>query len=230
LMKRLKKLSNGLTVISLTLSELSACLNYAMSNGREYPLQILGLTYEKTDTYAPSGYTELFNYKAFVIDEETSYPVLADGVPEIANLVIALDGMKVIATIRISLGKKHITFYHVHDDDGTWAIMWKKKDDWFIVSGPKHSSTADTILGLTSKVFGQLGQAFIGVQIVWYSMQGRETARTEMDSKHQGYFREKRPRSRKLIYDDGVATNRDWPRVYYMESLKQRMESLLGVI
>jgi len=55
-------------------------------------------------------------------------------------------------------------------------------------------------------------------------------ARTEIDSKHQDYFREKRPRSRKLIYDDGVPTNSDWPHIYYMESLKKRMESLLGVI
>ena len=230
MMKRLKKLSNGLTVISLTLSELSACLNYAMSNGREYPLQVLGLTYEKTDTYAPSGYTELFNYNAFVIDEETSYPVLANGVPELTDLVISLDGMNTIATVRISLGKKHITFYHVHGSEGTWAIMWKKKDEWFIVSGTKYDNVATTIFSLTSKVFSQLGKAFIGVQIVWYTMKGREMARTEIDSKHQDYFREKRPRNRKLIYDDGVPTNSDWPHIYYMESLKKRMESLLGVI
>lgn len=228
-MKRLKKLDNGLTVISFTLAELSACLNYAMANGKEYPLKTMGLTYDGTDTYAPYGYTELFNYDAFGIDDDTSYPILQNGVPEVTRLVIALDEMQAIATIRVSLGKKHIQFFYLHGESH-WCILWKRKDEWYFVAGTEINSPASTLLDLTSKVFAEFGRSFIGLQIIWYGMNDRELGRTNIESRHDDHFTERKPRNRKMADIDVPGSNSGWPKIYYMTSLRARLESLLGVI
>ena len=222
-MQVVKRLNCGVDVVSMTVPEFDACMNYTLVNGKDYPLNILGLDPDKIDEQAVTGYNSLINSGAFDIGDD-GYPELMDAVPTVSNLVISLDEMTFITTIKAIVGKNHIQFYWIHGKT-TWVIMWKTRTEWYVCSAPADYMPSTVFMELTKTVTRNLGKASVGFSFTWFSMKGEQMMSTIMRSKSDVIFIEKKPENPVL-----ALMIKKWPNRMSLADFAERAGSLLEVI
>lgn len=220
-----KKLKSGLIARELSTAEFYACVDYAVSNGRQYPLETMSLKRETVEQYSVPGYNALLDAGVFEIDDE-GYPALTTNVVDMTDLILALDGMQSLLTIRLALGKHSLTFYYVHSDN-EWAIMWKQdKTAWNMVAGTYTTPPAITLIELAAGTLTQADRAHVAVRYSFYNMAGQQVAITEIASTRRDGFVEQRPAYPALA--DGVD---DWPQFYRgLGSMLMRATDILKVM
>lgn len=220
-----KQLFPGVVARELTVPEFYACVNYAISNQREYPLDKLGLSTELVDKYAVVGYNSLIDSTAFRIAED-GYPELTTNVLDIADLVIALDQMNSIITIRLSVSKHSLLFYFIHSEK-TWTILWKRdKTSWIEVSSDFAVDPGTVLMMLATNSLAQRNNGVrVALKFTWFDMQGHEIALTEIASNKYGTFVEKEPASSLLKLNKPA-----WPGKYGEGTLGVRTSELLKVM
>jgi hypothetical protein len=222
-MQSVKMLNCGVEVVSLTTSEFCACMNYAMVNGKTYPLEILGLTVDEIDEQATSGYNSLIDEDAFRISSD-GYPELMDASPTVSDFVISLDEMTYISTIKAIVSKSHMQFYWFHGET-TWVLMWKTKTDWYICSDSSNKEPATVFMELVRAVLRHLGEASIGFNFIWWSMESNQMMSTFVRSRSDDIFVEKKPESPVLS-----SMIDKWPHHMSISQFAERAGSLLVVM
>lgn len=222
-MQNVRRLECGVDVISLTIPEFDACMNYALVNGRSYPLSIIGLNPKSVDELSVSGYNSLIDIGAFAISDD-GYPELMDGIPTISNFVISIDEMESIVTIKAIVNKSHMQFYYLHGDS-TWAIMWKTKTEWYVCAQSDRFSAAVAFMELTKTIVSNMGSASVGFHFTWWAMSGEQIMDTIMHSKSDIIFVEKKPENTML-----ASMIEKWPNRMSLSQFAERAGSLLGVI
>lgn len=220
-----KQLFPGVIARELTVPEFYACVNYAVSNQREYPLDRLGLTEDLIDKYAVAGYNSLLESTAFKIAED-GYPELTVNVLDIADMIIALDQMNSLVTIRLSVSKHSLLFYYVHSVK-TWSILWRRdKTSWIEVSSDFAVDPGIVLMALVTNSLSQRKNGFrVALKFTWIDMQGNEIASTEIASNKYGTFVEKEPSFSLLKLNKQV-----WPGKYGEGTLGVRASELLKVM
>ena len=222
-MQNVRRLECGVDVVSLTIPEFDACMNYALVNGRPYPLSIIGLDSKKVDELSVSGYNSLIDIGAFAISDD-GYPELMDNIPTISNFVIAIDEMESIVTIKAIVNKNHMQFYYLHGDS-TWVLMWKTKTEWYVCAQSDRFSAAVTFMELTKTIVSNMGSASVGFHFTWWAMSGEQIMDTIMHSKSDIIFVEKKPENTML-----ASMIEKWPNKMSLSQFAERAGSLLGVI
>lgn len=222
-----KRLDTGLTARELTAAEFFACVDYAVSNGRQYPLDEIGLKPDAVEQHSVPGYNALLDAGVFEIDEE-GYPSLTVNVPDMTDFILALDGMESLLSIRLALGKRSLMFYYFHTDS-EWAIIWRSgKTAWDVVAGTYTTPPAPTIVELASSTLMQAPATHVGVRFSFYSMTGDLLASTEIVSAKDIGFIEQKPSAPALASD---VEDDDWPQIYSgLGSMIARAASILKVM
>lgn len=226
-MQVVKRLKTGLTVRELTVAEFYACVDYAVSNGRQYPLAEMGLKADVVEEHSVPGYNAMLSERVFEIDGD-GYPALTINVPDMTDFILALDGMQTLLTIRLALGKRSLMFYYVHTDT-EWAIIWRNgKAAWDVVAGTYTTPPAPTLVELASSTLVQAQSSHVGVRYSFYSMTGEQLAVTEITSAKDVGFIEQKPAVPVLA--NGVEDD-DWPQIYSgLGSMIVRAAAILKVM
>jgi hypothetical protein len=222
-MQSVKRLDCGVEVVKMTTPEFYACMNYALVNGRTYPMAILGLDTDQVDEHAVSGYNSLIADGAFRIDTD-GYPELMDAIPTISSLVISLDEMTYLTTVKATVSKSRMQFYWLHGEH-TWSLMWKTKTDWYVCSASSEYRPSTVFMELVKVVMKNLGHTSIGFHFVWWTMNGNQLMSTIMRSKHDTIFIERRPENPIL----SSMIDR-WPNRMSVSQFAERAGALLEVM
>lgn len=217
-----KRLDDGSTIMSVTIPEFLACVDYAIIDKTKrwsYPDMLIDAE-KLAGPQTLKGYKSLIDQKLFGIDAD-GYPVIEIAARPLVWLTSSIRNHDVIVNIKVAVDHRRMTFVFLHDKS-SWVLYWKSKTVYRFISGLMVESPG---MALHRSIIHVLDKAKVGkvsVAFIVKNDMGRDLSSTVIASNEYGEYVEQEP-DPMFVFD----ARAPWPVHYSQYSILDRFDDIL---